>query len=173
MLHLTAPATGGTPLRRRTSLGARPETPGAGLQSLNLNRLLNAGCRLFQRQLEIVPQVGAGFGGIAVDAAAPPAEKHVKDVIERTESPAGHILGGDRLHRPEPVILGPALRVAEYPVGLVDFLAALVGLRVILSQLGGGLAGQPAACPCDLVLRDGGVDTEDLIMAGSGRLREP
>src|SRR5436309_2600893 len=97
MLHLTAPATGGTPLRRRSSLGARPETPGAGLQPLNLNRLLNAGCRFFQRQLEIVPQVGAGFGGIAVDPAAPPAEKHVKDVIERTKSPAGHILGGDRL----------------------------------------------------------------------------
>src|SRR5206468_2109708 len=83
---------------------------------------------------------------------APPAEKHVKDVIERTISPAGHILGGDRLHRPEPVVLGPALRVAEDLVGFVDFLEALLGLRVILAHIGVVLAGQPAECPFDLVL---------------------
>ena len=152
---------------RRARLGAVAVAVLAGVHELVGHLGLHPARRLLERDLDLHRLVAALHAArSAAEAAAEgvTAEERVEDVGERAEAVG---LGGEaaRLEAVEAVaVVGcPALGVGEDLVRLSGLLELLLGLGVVVVDVGVELAGQPPEGRLDLPIVSLTADSQDLV----------
>ena len=123
--------------------------------------------RFFKRYLDVVPKIRSAFRPRAPRLSSPAhvAKKHVEDVAEsalaETKIAAGRRAVADK---PETVVLLALMRIGEHFVGFVDLLEAVLGLRLIVRDVGMMLACEGAICPLDRIPRCVPSNAEDFVV---------
>src|SRR4051794_19671128 len=115
----------------------------------------------------------AGGARAAAGGGRPPAEaegvagteERLKDVVDRAEAGrARRPAPGAKAVVPEGVVRAPPLRIGEHLVGLGGSLELLLGLGVVVVDVGMQLAGEAAERLLYLRVRGAAVDTEHLVV---------
>ena len=116
----------------RPGLAAAALAAVAAHEPRDLDLRVEAGRGVLERDLELVLQILAAHRARAAAAATAGAgEEVLEDVLEeRAEAALEPAAGGDPRCRAEAVVVRPLVGIREDPVGLVDFLEALLGLRI-------------------------------------------
>src|SRR5581483_10594656 len=162
--HLARAVATGAPFGLAARLGAEPAAVGALLGAADLDLLLGAEDRLFERERHRVAQVGAALRAAPLAGGA--AEEGVEDVAEAAEvaealEAAARLLAHAR--PAEAVVGGPFLRIGEDFERLVDLFKARLG-PVLFVAVGVVLHRQPAEGLFDLFLAGGARHPEHLVV---------
>src|SRR6056297_1815309 len=187
--HLAHARTGRAGRGLRAALGAGALARVAGRRTRDLDALLQAGERLFERHAEIVPQVGTARRALATTAATAAHEiteeivEHVRErrgeiALTRAESTApgttaarahAAVEGGMTVA----IIGGALVGVLERLVGLAHLLEAGLGLGIILVAVGVKLFRLLAVGPLDLLVGGALGQPEHLVIIAFGHLGSP
>ena len=139
----------------------------AGGRQADRDLLAGTEHRLGELELDLHLGVGAHLGTAPAAAGATHlAEERLEDVTEAALEAGSTARAGLRTEdtlRPEAVVAGPALRVAEDLVGDGHLLEAGLGLGITVVGVGVQLAGASAVGPLDLVVTGLGADPEQRI----------
>src|SRR6185503_8278918 len=138
---------------------------GAGLRARDLDVRLRPEGRLFERQVQVVAQVGAAPG----PAPPPPeqvaeAEEVAQDVAEVREDRGIEPARARHARVPVDVVTAALLGVAQDAVGLGRLLEPLLGLLVPRVAVGVVLHGQAAVGGLDLLLGGVAGDAKQLVV---------
>ena len=174
--HLAVAVAGRAGLGLGAGLGAAAVAGAAFLDGGDADGLLGAARGFFQRDLEVVAQVGAAIDVRASAATAARAAKQVaEDVAEGVGKAALEALrAGACAHRrvdagvAVAVVGGLLLRVGEHLVGLLgllEFLFRVLAVRIAVRVV---LHGQLAVGLLDLVVASVAIDAEDFVVIPFG-----
>ena len=156
----------GTRLRPGSRGSAAAGTLVARLQAAELDLLLSAKRRFFQRDLDTVLQIvsGACRAGALAASTLTSAKKHVKEVVKRTltartesskpsAKPAGSAAAHLRSAFTECVVLAAFIGIFQNIVGRVDLFELVLGLLVAPRFVGMVLVGELEVGLADLLIR--------------------
>ena len=163
--HLAVAAARGTRRRLRAGLGARAFAGFAFLHRRNADARFGSARRVFERDLEVVAQIGAAKHR---GARAPAAEDVAEDVAEgiREAAEPGARACGRRIDARVPVVIvrGALVRVGEDFVGFFGFLEVLFRFRIVRIAVRMMLHRELAIRLLDVVFRGVFVDPEHLVI---------
>jgi hypothetical protein len=114
---------------------------------IEVNLTRRSGERFFERDLQVVPKIGAARRPASLrlllrtDAVT---EKHIEDITEtgvaeaasKTEIRKACAAACTVAYRAEAIVLGTFIRIRKHLIGFIDFLEAMLGLRFVVRDVG-------------------------------------